>query len=116
MRRLIYCGLVLLALCAVNAAEAATLLGQATLSWSASTSNGSYLDVKTMANELGNTAAPETPNCSIAMIGCEGIPIASLVPSAVFTFDATHGSNFAQVASMLTNGVRGPALVRDAGP
>src|SRR5258708_5158048 len=43
LRRFIYCGLVLFALFGVTAAEAATLLGSATVSWNAGNSNDSYL-------------------------------------------------------------------------
>ena len=86
-------------------ANAETLLGVATLNWSASNSVPSFLDVKSMAMELGNTNNPQASDCSIMMIGCEGNPVSSFVNGAIFTYDATHGANFTQVASMLTNGV-----------
>jgi len=105
MKTFIRLSFLVLLLCLVGPAHAETLLGVATLSWSASNSGLSYLDVKAMAMELGNTNNPQASDCSIMMIGCEGNPVSSFVNGAVFTYDATHGANFTQVATMLTNGV-----------
>lgn len=105
MRRLICCGLVGFALCGADTAKASTLLGSVPYITSGGTTSADYTNVSSVAIELGYTNNILAGACTIPMLGCDGIPTASLVPGAVFTFDATHGSNFALLASMLTNGI-----------
>ena len=64
--------------------------------------------VKAISLELGYDSTPSLPPCVSIRVGCEPIPVANLVPGAVFTFDATHGAHFVDVVGYLTNGVDEP--------
>src|SRR5258708_33001836 len=86
-------GLCLSLLLLAGRAEGATLLGTATVSWSGGNSDVSYLEVTTLANELGSTADWPATDCVNPMIACEGIPGAIVVPRAVVTYDATQCPN-----------------------
>src|SRR5689334_14904019 len=71
-----------------------------------------YTKVASISFELGHDITTETPICVSQRVGCTPIPLAQVVPGAVFTYGP--GSPwFAQEAAMLTDGVNDPYFAVD---
>jgi len=71
------------------------------------TSSASYLDVAGVAFELGATGTIIGSPCEFQRVGCEPIPVAQIVPGAVFDLNSSN-QHFAAVAATLANGIDDP--------
>ena len=68
------------------------------------TSSASFVDVTSVSIELGFSGGVAGSLCDLARVGCMTIPLADVVPGAVFDFDTSNSMFFGDVVAGLTNG------------
>jgi hypothetical protein len=88
-----------------GAARSDTLLGSAEIGLGGGSGDAPLSALSKIAFEFGFDSGILGPACTQHRIGCEGIPLAQLVPGSTFDFTPSNSQYFAEVAGKLTNGV-----------